>query len=534
MEEKTFGYYFNFVEGTAPSPAPGGDIFSALTQTGDWLWTLILALLGVAIIAICGIVVVNKVNLKSYSISDVLASRKAVVIIACAVIAISSVVAITISSRALAEENHYEPAEKEKFFPVNVYVDKETGAITSENFVFNTPVEEEEDYYAIKIFNPALRAGNGYENLNANVAITDQTQHFDIIDGYLNSFEMARVITVKRNDICSINVSGIDAETAKSLIGQNDVFYFTFNVGQTISQEDYKADVDLYVGPWSNNFNFDQVALERLKSEGWDQEGQYYIKSMKVHTSMSDALSIFYSLISDNHINEKNGYVFVGFCDEDGTLSRTVEQTDIMGPNTCFVQQVFIENSQIHEDLTYVLTLKDFDDVKFKLSPEGEALAKENGWEYDPAENTLTKQHVSCDLMPFDVVKLFNSDNVLCSTEKTYFNNWSVFKGFGIPSNLSTKLFCISGSISLFIDSWTEEELVKEVVPATEAVAEVATDAPTDEVTVSDEAAAGEAVAAEEAVAVEDAPVVEQIVDYVTEELPEAVAPIVLLLLWFI
>ena len=33
--ETTLGYYFNFVEGTAPSPTPGGDIFAALTQTGD-------------------------------------------------------------------------------------------------------------------------------------------------------------------------------------------------------------------------------------------------------------------------------------------------------------------------------------------------------------------------------------------------------------------------------------------------------------------------------------------------------------------
>ena len=203
---------------------------------------------GVAIISVCGIVVAKKVNLKSFSISDVLASRKAVVIIACAAIAISSVVAITISSRALAEENHYNPDEKDKFTPVNVYVNKDTGTITSENFAFDFPVEEEEDYYALKILNPALRAGNGFENLNAKVAITDQTQNFVLIDGYLNSFEMGRAITVKRNDVCSINVSGIDADTAKSLIGKNDVFYFTFAINQVIQEKDYKADVDLYVG----------------------------------------------------------------------------------------------------------------------------------------------------------------------------------------------------------------------------------------------------------------------------------------------
>ena len=92
---------------------------------------------------------------------------------------------------------------------------------------------------------------------------------------------------------------------------------------------------------------------------------------------MSDALSIFYSLISDSHIKEKNGYVFVGFCDDDGTLSRTVEQNDLMGPNTCLVLQVFKDKSEIHDDLKYILHLRDFDEVQFKLSPEGEALAKE-------------------------------------------------------------------------------------------------------------------------------------------------------------
>ncbi len=206
-----------------------------------------MALLGVVIIAVCGIIVAKKVNLKSFSISDVISSRKAVVIIACAVFAISSVVAITISSRALAEENHYDPAEKEKFTPVNVYVNKDTGEITTENFVIDLPGVTE-DYYAIKIENPALRAGNGFENLNANVIITDQSQHFDIIDGCLNSSEMGRAITMKHNDVCSVNISGIDCDTAKSLIGKNDVFYFIFKNPFPILKEDYKSDVDLYVG----------------------------------------------------------------------------------------------------------------------------------------------------------------------------------------------------------------------------------------------------------------------------------------------
>lgn len=35
MDTKHLGYYFNFNEGSAPEPIPGGDIFNALTQTGD-------------------------------------------------------------------------------------------------------------------------------------------------------------------------------------------------------------------------------------------------------------------------------------------------------------------------------------------------------------------------------------------------------------------------------------------------------------------------------------------------------------------
>ena len=94
---------------------------------------------------------------------------------------------------------------------------------------------------------------------------------------------------------------------------------------------------------------------------------------------MSEALSEFYSLIGDNHITHNSGYIFVGFTDSDGTLARSVENTNSFGDNTCYVANVFQDESTIHKDVQYKLYLKDFDDLTFKLSPEGEELAKEYG-----------------------------------------------------------------------------------------------------------------------------------------------------------
>ncbi len=99
---------------------------------------------------------------------------------------------------------------------------------------------------------------------------------------------------------------------------------------------------------------------------------------MKVHTSMSDALSVFYSLINDIHITHKDGYAFVGFCDGDGILSRTVEDTGYLGSNTCCVMN-FFSDSSLYNDLKYVINLKDYENTPFKLTPEGEVLAKKNG-----------------------------------------------------------------------------------------------------------------------------------------------------------
>lgn len=206
-----------------------------------------MALFGVICFSLCGIVASKKLNLKSFAISDVLVNKKTVAIVSCIAIAIACIATITISSQALAEENHYEPTQSDLLAPVNVYVDKETGAISSDDFVIDFP-NLKSDCYAIQIQDPALRAGNGFENLNANVTITDKTQNFDILDGCLNSNELGRAITLKRNDVCSMQISGIDVDTAKSLIGKSNVFYFLLGAPTELLKEQYSADVDLYVG----------------------------------------------------------------------------------------------------------------------------------------------------------------------------------------------------------------------------------------------------------------------------------------------
>ena len=103
-------------------------------------------------------------------------------------------------------------------------------------------------------------------------------------------------------------------------------------------------------------------------------------------------------------------------------------------------------------------------------------------------------------------------------------------EGIGLINNIAMQ--SLNGIVKISISSWTEEDANNKVAPVAKATEVDVAEASVDEAVTADEAAV-EAVE-DEAVAVDELPVVDQIIDYVTEELPEVATPLVLMLLWFL